>query len=101
MAYEIHWLRRASNELDAIYQFYSEFANEQVAKRRIGIIIHSVDLLQDMPYLGKQDEDFTHIRSYRYVVVLTYKIYYFVEDDGIYIASVWDCRQGGGAFNKQ
>ena len=36
MAYEIHWLRRAANELDAIYQFYSEFASEQVAKRRIG-----------------------------------------------------------------
>ena len=61
MAYEIHWLRRASNELDAIYQFYSEFASEQVAKRRVGTIIHSVDLLQNMPYLGRKDEVFTHI----------------------------------------
>ena len=101
MAYEIRWLRRASNELDAIYQFYCEFANEQVAKRRIGKIIHSIDLLQNMPYLGRQDEDFAHIRSYRYVVVLTYKVYYFVEDDGVYIASVWDCRQCGGAFIQQ
>ena len=98
MAYELHWLRRASNELDAIYQFYSEFASEQVAKRRIGKIIHSVDLLQTMPHLGKKDEDFTNIRSYRYLIVLTYKVYYFVEDDGIYIASIWDCRQGGAAF---
>ena len=99
MAFEIHWLRRASNELDAIHQFYSEFASEQVAKRRIGIIIHSVDLLQTMPYyLGRMDEDFTHIRSYRYLIVLTYKVYYFVEDDGVYIASIWDCRQGGAAF---
>ena len=98
MAFEIHWLRRASNELDAIHQFYSEFASEQVAKRRIGIIIHSVDLLHTMPYLGRMDEDFTHIRSYRYLIVLTYKVYYFVEDDGVYIASIWDCRQGGAAF---
>lgn len=98
MAFEIHWLRRASNELDAIHQFYSEFASEQVAKRRIGIIIHSVDLLQTMPYLGRMDEDFTHIRSYRYLIVLTNKVYYFVEDDGVYIASIWDCRQGGAAF---
>ena len=98
MAFEIHWLRRASNELDAIHQFYSEFASEQVAKRRIGIIIHSVDVLQTMPYLGRMDEDFTHIRSYRYLIVLTYKVYYFVEDDGVYIASIWDCRQGGAAF---
>ena len=98
MAFEIHWLRRASNELDAIHQFYSEFASEQVAKCRIGIIIHSVDLLQTMPYLGRMDEEFTHIRSYRYLIVLTYKVYYFVEDDGVYIASIWDCRQGGAAF---
>ena len=98
MAFEIHWLRRASNELDAIHQFYSEFASEQVAKRRIGIIIHSVDLLHTMPYLGRMDEDFTHIRSYRYLIVLTYKVYYFVEDYDVYIASIWDCRQGGAAF---
>lgn len=98
MAFEIHWLRRASNELDAIHQFYTEFASEQVAKRRIGKIIHSVDLLQTMPYLGRMDEDFTHIRSYRYLIVLTYKVYYFVENDGVYIASIWDCRQGGAAF---
>lgn len=52
-----------------------------------------------MPYLGRKDEDFTHIREYRYMVVLTYKVYYFVEDDGVYIASIWDCRQGGKAFS--
>jgi plasmid stabilization system protein ParE len=98
MAYEIHWLRRASNELDAIYQFYCEFASEKVAKRRISKIIHSVDLLENMPFLGMEDEDFLHIRPYRYVVVLTYKVYYFVEDDGVFIASIWDCRQGGRAF---
>lgn len=98
MAYELHWLRRASNELDAIYNFYSEIASEQVAKRRIGKIVHRVDLLQTMPYLGRMDEDFTHIRAYRYLVVLTYKVFYFVEDNGVYIVSIWDCRQGGGAF---
>ena len=100
MAYEIHWLRRASNELDAIYQFYCEFASEKVAKRRIAKIIHSVDLLENMPFLGREDEDFVHIRLYRYVVVLTYKVYYFVEDNGVFIASIWDCRQGGGRLSK-
>lgn len=98
MAYEIHWLRRASNELDAIHQFYCEFASKQVAKRRVGEIIHDVELLQNMPYLGREDEDFTHIRSYRYLVVLSYKVYYFIEDNDVYIASIWDCRQGSAAF---
>ena len=98
MVHEIHWLRRASNELDAIYQFYCQLAGEQVAKRRVRKIIHCVDNLESMPYLGRKDEEFTHIREYRYLVVMTYKVYYFIEDDGIYIASIWDCRQGGRAF---
>lgn len=96
--YEIRWLRRASTEIETIYQFYRQFASEFVAKRRISIIIHSVDLLATMPYWGRKDEDFTHIREYRYLVVLSYKIYYFIENNCVYIASIWDCRQGGGAF---
>ena len=51
-----------------------------------------------MPYLGKQDEEFTEIRAYRYLIVLTYKVYYFIEDEDIFIASIWDCRRGGKAF---
>lgn len=98
MAFEVHWLRRASNELDAIYQFYCQLASEKVARRRIGKIIHSVDSLDTMPYLGRKDEDFTHIRQYRYLVVSTYKVYYFIEDNSVFIASIWDCRQGGRAF---
>lgn len=97
MAYKIHWLRRASNELSDIYKFYYRFASEQVAIRRISSIVHCVGHLEIMPYLGKEDEEFDLIRSYRYLVVLSYKIYYFIENDGIYIASIWDCRQGGGA----
>ena len=96
--YKIHWLRRASIELETIYRFYGHFASELVAKRRVGKIIHSVGLLEKMPCLGKKDKDFTHIREYRYLVVLSYKIYYFIENDNVYIASIWDCRQGGGTF---
>lgn len=98
MAYKLFWLRRASNELDDIYQFYSELASVQVAKRRIGKIIEVVNHLQAMPYLGRKDEEFEHIRAYRYLIVLTYKVYYFIEENTVFIASIWDCRQGGRAF---
>lgn len=98
MAYKLFWLRRASNELDEIYQFYGELASVQVAKRRVGKIIEAVNHLQTMPYLGRKDEEFEHIRAYRYLIVLTYKVYYFIEGDTVFIASIWDCRQGGKAF---
>ena len=51
-----------------------------------------------MPNLGRKDENFQHIRTYRFLIVLTYKVYYFIEDNDIYIASIWDCRQGGSTF---
>ena len=98
MAYEIHWLRRASEELEAIFRFYNHFASDKVAKFRVETIINSVDNLEFMPFLGQKDEDFTYIREYRYLVVLTYKVYYFVEGHDVFVASVWDCRQGSEAF---
>ena len=98
MAYEIHWLRRASDELEAIFQYYCFLAGEKAANNRIWMILHLVDHLETMPFLGKQDEEFIQIREYRYLVVLTYKIYYFVEEDNVYIASIWDCRLGMKAF---
>lgn len=60
MAFEIHWLRRATSDLNSIFQFYSQFAGEQVASRRIGKIVHCVDLLEAMSYLGKKDEEFAY-----------------------------------------
>ena len=98
MGCEIHWLRRASKELDSIYQFYSRLANEEVAVRRVGMIVHCVGLLETMPFIGRADKEYSHIRAYRFLVVLSYKIYYFIENDEIYIASIWDCRQGDGVF---
>ena len=98
MACEICWLRRTSDELEDIFQFYFYLAGEQVATSRIGRIIHMVDHLEKMPLLGMQDEEFTQIRDYRYLVILTYRIYYFVEDDNVFIASIWDCGQGMKAF---
>ena len=98
MVYKIHWLRRASNELDEIFQFYSKFASTQVAKRRVGKIINSISKLQSMPNLGRKDENFQHIRAYRFLIVLTYKVYYFIEDNDVYIASIWDCRLGSSTF---
>ena len=90
MVFKIHWLRQASNDIDAIFQFYTQFASKHVAQRRVGMIVRSVESLEKMPYLGRIDEEFSRGLCYRYLVVLTYRVYYFVEGDGVYIASVWD-----------
>ena len=75
-------------------------AGEGVAKRRLAKILHATDSIEFMPNIGPIDEEFPHTPSYRYLVVLDYGIYYFVEEPNVYIAAIWDCRQGGKVFDE-
>ena len=51
-----------------------------------------------MPNIGPIDEEFPHTPNYHYLVVMDYRIYYFVEEQTVFIAAIWDCRQGGDVF---
>lgn len=99
MTYKNHWLQRAVKDFDAIYVYYQQVAGEGVAKRRLSKILQATDAIAYMPQIGFVDEEFPHIPKYRYLVVLDYKIYYFVEESVVYIAAIWDCRQGSKAFD--
>lgn len=98
MAYSIHWMRRAASDIENIYLFYREKANKDVALRRLQRIKRDISHLKSMPYIGPLEEDYHHTPTYRYLTVLDYRIYYFVEDEAVYIAAIWDCRQGGRVF---
>ncbi len=101
MAYKNHWLRRAAIDFDNIYQYYRQAAGEGVAKRRLAKILQATESIEFMPLIGPIDNEFPHTPSYRYLVVMDYRIYYFVEEPNVYIAAIWDCRQGGNVFEKQ
>ena len=100
MAYSIQWSRRASYDIARIYQFYLAKAGEMVALRRLQKIKQDMECLKFMPSIGPTDEEYRHTPTYRYLTVLDYRIYYFVEDDVVVIAAIWDCRQGGKIFEK-
>lgn len=100
MAYSIHWLRRAEVDVNAIYLFYCQMASENVAKRRVSKILDTVEVLGYMPNIGRLDETYNHTPTYRYLTVLDYRIYYFLEGDKAVIAAIWDTRQGGRAFEN-
>lgn len=100
MAYKNHWLQRAAKDFDDIYQYYKKVAGEGVAKRRLAKILQATSSIEFMPNIGPLDNEFPHTPSYHYLVVMDYKIYYFVEEQAVFIAAIWDCRQGGKVFNK-
>lgn len=75
-------------------------AGDSVAKRRITKILQATNNLRHLPNIGPLDEDFKHTPSYRYLLVSDYRIYYFIEGQTIYIAAIWDCRQGAECLNR-
>ncbi|MBR4506614.1 MAG: type II toxin-antitoxin system RelE/ParE family toxin [Bacteroidales bacterium] len=98
MAYRNHWLRRAEKDFNDIYLYYRRYASEEVAKRRLEKILQTAEKIEGMPNIGMLDDEFPHTPSYRHITVLDYRIYYFVEEDVVNIAAIWDCRQGGDVF---
>lgn len=101
MDYKVVWSQRASVELKEIHLYYLLHAGANVAQRRIQIILEDVSRLASMPNIGREDVDYVHAPSYRYLVVLDYRIYYYVQGDTVRIAAIWDCRQGSEVFRKE
>jgi plasmid stabilization system protein ParE len=90
----VNWTDKAKNDLNDIFIYYSEIASKNVAKSITkNIVSRSLDLKSN-PYLGMIEEYLLHrTKNYRSIIDGNYKIIYFVENDSIYIATVFDCRQ--------
>ena len=101
MACNVHWLHKAEIDFDSIFLFYRQVAGEVVARKRLSKILDATETVGYMPNIGRLDEDYHHTPTYRYLTVLDYRVYYFVEDDVVYIAAIWDCRQGGMVFEEK
>jgi plasmid stabilization system protein ParE len=92
---KIVWSSTARNDLKKIYTYY--FGKSQIAANTIvsDINLHT-KLLSQHPYLAAVEllfDDFP--KAYRSLVISksNYKVLYYVENDTIHIARVWDCRQ--------
>lgn len=91
----VRWLAEAEDDLRAIYNYIRSDAGESTARRVVERIIRHADRLGTMPMsapvellLENRDEGF---RSK--VVRRTHKIVYFIKQDDLYIAAVFDCRR--------
>lgn len=86
---------RARKDRRAIYTYYSDKAGKKVARNILSSIHQSVKLLPNYPNLGyiePQLEDFP--QCFRTLTdIPNYKIIYWIEEDIVKIATVFDCRQ--------
>jgi len=98
----IIWLPLAEESLEDIFLFYEE-KSLQVARTIISDIRQATKQLSIFPemaaveqFLSERPEIFRSL-----VVRQTYKIVYFIKNQCIYIADIWDCRQNPNTLVKR
>jgi plasmid stabilization system protein ParE len=100
MEIKVFWTQTALNNLEDIFEYYKYKASPQIAKKIVRKIAEATILLQKSPKSGRT-EDLLKDRKfiYRFIVVRNYKIIYWIEDNYIKIASVFDTRQNPNKIN--
>ena len=101
MVNRIVWLPVAQRNLKSIYKFISK-KSVRAAIKIHNKILDAVEPLLYFPQMAPiesllEDRD----KVYRALVVDKYKIVYYVENNIIYIAAVWDCRQNTEKLKKR
>lgn len=101
MVNRIVWLPVAQRNLKSIYKFICE-KSVRAAIRTHNKLLDAVEPLLHFPQMAPVEpllED--RAKIYRALVVDKYKIVYYVENNTIYIAAVWDCRQSTKRLRKR
>ncbi len=94
MEISIEWSHQSIRQIRSIYNYYSQKASPEIAKRITKRITKKVDILFKNPTVGQKEVLLAHLSyDYRYLVESNYKIIYWQEKNTIIIASVFDCRQ--------
>lgn len=94
MEVKIEWSDLAEGQLRSIYDYLYVKAGPPIAKRLINRIVGKVSILKENPYLGQKEELLVdYPEGFRYLVEGNYKIIYWVQEQTITVAAVFDCRQ--------
>jgi plasmid stabilization system protein ParE len=96
MGHQVIWTGFAKRQLELVYKYYSEHANESIATRIAQSIFTKTLVLSNNPRIGQKEVFLENrIREFRYLVYKNYKIIYWVDDDKseVVVADVFDTRQ--------
>ena len=94
MVNKIIWTETALNLLKEIYEYYLSVVGYKRSQRLINKILDRTDILKTHPKIG-QKENLLEDRKfeYRYLTEGNYKIIYWIDEESIKIATVFDSRR--------
>jgi plasmid stabilization system protein ParE len=88
------WTDTAISQLEQIFYYYSHKANARVAEKLVNEIVTKSLLLEAFPESGQKEESLLgRKKQYRYLVQGNYKIIYWIDEDLVKVANIFDCRQ--------
>ena len=94
MDLRIFWTETARYQLEDIFDYYKAKASLNTARKIVKKIVDKSITLEKNPTVGQKEELLKERKNqYRYLVEGNYKIIYWIEDNYVKIASVFDCRQ--------
>ena len=94
MELRVFWTDTARFQLEDIFDYYKNAASLKVARKLVKQIIDRTIQLEQKPISGPKEPLLTDRKfEYRYLVEGNYKIIYWIENNYIKIATVFDCRQ--------
>ena len=96
------WSDNAIEELRSIYDYLYFNVSKKVADKISNAIVDKTLLLEQTPRVGQKEEMLAHLnKEIRYLIEGNYKIVYWIDDDIISIATVFDCRMDPKKFKGQ
>jgi plasmid stabilization system protein ParE len=92
---EIIWTKTGKNSLKATLKFINLNFSVAIAQSIRNEIETQVNQLSLHPYMGKKDSiHSTTTKTFRYLIIKRRsKLYYYIQNNVIYIILVWDVRQ--------
>ena len=94
MELRVFWTDTARFQLEDIFNYYKKKASIKVARKLVKQIIDRTIQLEKNPDSGPKEPLLSDRKfEYRYLVESNYKIIYWIEDNYIKVATVFDCRQ--------
>jgi plasmid stabilization system protein ParE len=94
MDLKVFWTDTALNQLRDIFDYYKLMANIKVAKSIVSKIVNRTIQLERNPRSGSIEPLLAKRKfEYRYLVEGNHKIIYWIENNYVKIATVFDSRQ--------
>ena len=88
------WTDSAIEELQQLHDYLFSVAGSKVADKCISTIVDRTLHLEKNPRSGQAEDLLQHRKEeIRYLVEGNYKIVYLIDQNTIFIAAIFDCRQ--------